>query len=207
MFRQQARFVLALLCLVSAWALKDPATGISFPGAHKDTSLIGVGVRKKGPLKLYSVAMYAQAALKEKLGGISKSDKKAALAALQSAAGEGPCNFLLEMNFKVGAEKIASGLANSVIPRHSGSNADVESLKNMILGGVSANCKGGAAVKGTQLEFMCSPETGVDVSVNGKEQGNVPSPALAKAFCDVYLDDKAVSPALVNSCIETNCAP
>ena len=44
------------------------------------------------------------------------------------------------------------------------------------------------------------------MTVNGKEQGLVPSSGLAKAFCDVYLDDKAVSPALKTSCLETLCA-
>eukprot|EP00522_Entomoneis_paludosa_P005981 CAMPEP_0172439718 /NCGR_PEP_ID=MMETSP1065-20121228/609_1 /TAXON_ID=265537 /ORGANISM="Amphiprora paludosa, Strain CCMP125" /LENGTH=188 /DNA_ID=CAMNT_0013188437 /DNA_START=75 /DNA_END=641 /DNA_ORIENTATION=+ len=188
--------------------MTDKATGIAFPPTRNDLEVFGVGVRKKGPIKIYSVACYCQAALKEKLAAISRGGaKQEALRTLQSGAKEGPTSFLLEMAFKVGAEKMASAIADSVAPRHGGSANDVDSLKGLILGGVSANCKGGAAVKGTQLEFLCSPESGVGVSVNGQSQGSVESPDLAKAFCDVYLDSKCVSPQLVESCLETNCAP
>lgn len=90
-----------------------------------------------------------------------------------------------------------------VAPRHS-SSSEVDSLKGLIFAGVSEK---GAAVKGTVLQFDCSPETGVDVSVDGKDQGNVASPGLAKAFCDVYLDDKCVSPALRESILDNCCAP
>ena len=109
-------------------------------------------------------------------------------------------SFLLKMNFKVGAEKMASAIAESVAPRHVGGEAELRYLKELISKGIE-----GAATKGTTFQFDCT-EDGLEVSVNGKEQGVVPSPGLAKAFCDVYLDDKAVSPALKASCLETLCA-
>ena len=83
---------------------------------------------------------------------------------------------------KVGAEKMASAIADSVAPRHGGSSGDVDLLKGLILGGVTSTCKGSGAVKGTQLEFQCSPDSGVNVAVNEKAQGNVNSTQLAKAF-------------------------
>lgn len=108
-----------------------------------------------------------------------------------------------KMNFKVGAEKMASAIAESVAPRHSVSS-DVDDLKGLIFSGVSEK---GAAVKGTVLQFDCSPENGVGVSVDGKEQGSVASSGLAKAFCRVYLDDDCVSKPLRESILENCCAP
>ena len=105
------------------------------------------------------------------------------------------------MNFKVGAEKMASAIADSISPRTS-SASEVEKLKVLIFEGVSDK---GAAVKGTVLKFNCSD--GVEVTVDGKTSGKVASPELAKAFRDVYLDDKCVSPKLRESVLDNCCAP
>lgn len=146
--------------------------------------------------------MYCSSTLRSALSDVSKSaDRgKKALKALQSGAKENDTTFRLQMNFKVGAEKMASAIADSVAPRHNGSSNEVEQLKEMIFNGVATK---GAAVKGTTMEFECS-KGGVGVKVDGKEMGTVPSPGLAKAFCDVYLDENGVSPTLKNSCLE-NC--
>lgn len=191
--------------IMPAQAMTDVATGIPFASKVKELGLFGVGVRKKGPIKVYSVGMYCSDAVRESLSTISKTaDKgKQALATLLDGARESETSFVLKMNFKVGAEKMASAIAESVAPRHS-SVSEVDALKSLIFSGVSAK---GAAVKGTVLQFDCSPETGVDISVDGIEQGNVASSGLAKAFCDVYLDDKCVSPALRESILENCCAP
>ena len=54
--------------------------------------------------------------------------------------------------------------------------------------------KGGRATRGTKLRF--------DGSVDGIVRGAARSKGLAGAFVDVYLDEQAVSPALVGSCLE-----
>lgn len=186
-------------------AMTDVSTGIPFASKLKELNLFGVGVRKKGPIKVYSVGMYCSDAVRESLSTLSRSaDKgKQALAALLDGAKESETSFVLKMNFKVGAKKMASAIAESVAPRHS-SSSEVEDLKSLIFAGVSEK---GAAVKGTVLQFDCNPETGVEVSVDGKEQGAVASSELAKAFCGVYLDDNCVSPALRESILENCCAP
>jgi len=104
------------------------------------------------------------------------------------------------MNFKVGAEKMASAIADSISPRHS-LDSEVSQLKDIIFEGVSEK----GAVKGTVIAFDCSD--GVEVTVNGKGRGKVLSPDLAKAFRDVYLDDKCVSPKLRENILENCCAP
>jgi hypothetical protein len=203
--------ILKLTCSIllfqsSIASLTDKATGISFPSMLGQQPLFGVGVRRKGPIKVYSVGMYCSEALKDTLSQLSRTaDKgKKALEALRACAGKSdPATFLLEMNFKVGAEKMASAIAESVAPRHSGSPQDVEKLKDKIFDGVSLK---GAAVKGTKLQFDCNME-GVDVSVDGTSYGTVESPGLSCAFCDVYLDDKCVSPNLRESILENCCGP
>ena len=69
--------------------------------------------------------------------------------------------------------------------------------------GVSAK---GAVKKGDKIQFDCSEE-GIAVSCFGKSQGNVPSSELAASFCDVYLDEKSVSPTLLDCCLTECCAP
>jgi Chalcone isomerase-like len=152
--------------------------------------------------------MYCTSALKDRLAAFRQSDPEAKACLRQGALSQaeehaGKCSFELEMSFKVGAEKMASAIAESVAPRHQGDKQEVQKLKDLIFNGVSQK---GAAVKGTKFQFDCTPH-GIDVSVDGKNQGTVPSSGLAKAFCDVYLDDHCVSPALKSSILEYCCAP
>eukprot|EP00581_Thalassiosira_minuscula_P014690 CAMPEP_0183719428 /NCGR_PEP_ID=MMETSP0737-20130205/12373_1 /TAXON_ID=385413 /ORGANISM="Thalassiosira miniscula, Strain CCMP1093" /LENGTH=210 /DNA_ID=CAMNT_0025949145 /DNA_START=113 /DNA_END=745 /DNA_ORIENTATION=+ len=183
----------------AAAALIDPATKIKFDDNLGSLPLFGVGVRKKGPIKVYSVGMYSDAEAKASISSISKSNKSNALSTLRASAKSATqTTFLLKMNFKVGAEKMASAIAEGVIPRAS-DKAAVETLKKLILDGVASK---GAATPGTILQFDCSDE-GVKVSVDGSVIGTAPE--LKEAFCDVYLDDKGVSPSFQNSCVENCC--
>jgi Chalcone isomerase-like len=196
----------------SAGTMADPATGINFPNQKNGLEIFGVGVRKKGPIKIYSVACYGNKTVKESLSTISRSrdGEKEAYKAFQNSivqqSSGSTTSFVLEMAFKVGGNKLAAALTDSVSPRHSGGNAkDVEQLKDLIFQGVSTNGDG-AATKGTKIQFDCHASTGMDVSVNNKHIGSVTSPTLSKAFCNVYCDDDCVSPALRKSCIEHCCA-
>ena len=198
-------FVLVLAASLAS-GLKDAATGISFPTfTNNGLEILGVGVRRKGPIKVYSVAAYGTAEIKATLEGMSRSkNEQEALAVLQSAAKADQATFLLEMSFKVGAEKMANAIAESVAPRHKGSSSDVDALKDIIFKGVVAK---GAASKGTTFQFDCNSNSGVSVSVDGKAQGSVSSPGLASALCDVYLDGNCVSPPLRTSCLDNCCSP
>jgi len=200
--RQVLKLLLCSLLVVSTVAMKDGATGIPFDSTSKGLSIFGVGVRRKGPIKVYSVGMYGSENVQEELSTLSKSESKGknAIATLRKGASENPSAFVIKMNFKVGAEKMASAIADSITPRHS-SASEVSELKDLIFEGVSEK---GAAVKGTVIQFDCS--NGVEVTVDGKETGKVESPGLAKAMCDVYLDDKSVSPKLRESILENCCA-
>ena len=180
-----------------AAAMSERATGIKFAEKLGGLDLFGLGVRKKGPIKVYAVGMYGTSDAKQSLSDVSAADKKKALPLLRSGS---KTSFLLKMNFKVGAEKMASAIAESVAPRHS-DTSEADALKTLIFDGVSSK---GAATKGTTFQFDCSGD-GVAVSVDGKAQGQVSSKSLGKSFCDVYLDDKCVSPPLRQNCLDNCC--
>lgn len=184
----------------AAAALVDTATKISFDDNLGGLPLFGVGCRKKGPIKVYSVGMYSDEKAKASISSSSKSNKAGALSTLRdSLKSSKETTFLLKMNFKVGAEKMADAIAESVVPRTSDKGA-VDTLKNLILDGVSAK---GAATPGTTLQFDCLADGGVKVSVDGEAIGS--APGLCRAFCDVFLDDKGVSPAFRDSVVENCC--
>ena len=109
-------------------------------------------------------------------------------------------SFVLEMVYSVGAEKIAGAIGESVKPRYRGSMEDISVLESLIIEGV--NKIGGQATQGTVFRFDCS-EDGVGVSVNGIQQGIAKFDGLGSAFVDVFMDDNAVSPTLVDSCLDT----
>jgi len=154
--------------------------------------------------QVYSVGMYADKSCKDSIASLPKSNKSGALStlrnSLQSSSKE--INFVLKMNFKVGAEKMAEAIAESVLPRTSNKSA-VDTLKQLILDGVSVK---GAATPGTILQFDCLPNNsggGVKVSVDNKEIGL--APGLCTAFCDVFLDDNGVSPGFRDSIVDNCC--
>lgn len=204
-FKLQILVVGAVLLAASRTiAMKDGATGIAFDNTSKGgLPIFGVGVRRKGPIKVYSVGMYGSNDVMDELSAISRSQdskNKKAIATLRRGAAENPTSFVIKMNFKVGAEKMASAIADSVAPRHS-SMSEVDELRDLIFSGVSEK---GAAVKGTVIQFDCSD--GISVSVDGTGRGRIESAALGRAMCDVYLDDKSVSPKLRESILENCCA-
>lgn len=157
--------------------------------------------------KVYSVGMYSDAATKSGLSSVPRSDRSGALAALRSSVkSANATTFVLKVNFRLGAEKISSAIAEGVTPRAAAAGgpdgaAAVEALRGLILDGV-AKARGGRAVPGTVLRFDCSGE-GVTVSVDGTEAGT--APGIGPAFCDVFLDERGVSPAFKDSCVENCC--
>lgn len=180
-------------------SLVDLATKIEFDESLGDLSLMGVGVRKKGPIRVYSVGVYSEAEVKGSISSMPKSDKDGALTKLRQTSEKRQMTFVLKMAFKVSAEKMAAAIAESVDPRTSDKGA-VESLKKLILDGVAAK---GAASPGTILRFDCLSNGDVKVSVDGTEVGV--ASGISQAFADVFLDENGVSPALRESIVENCC--
>lgn len=176
--------------------IKEYATGITFaPKLDEGMYLVGAGVRKKSIIKIYAVAMYASPAI---LNEVSPSTLGNAARTFNPSSPM--TSFVLEMVYSIGAEKIASAIAESVKPRYGGSMEDISALESLIIEGV--NKIGGQATQGTVFRFDCSDD-GVSVSANGVEQGIAKFDGLGSAFVDVFMDDNAVSPTLVDSCLDT----
>ena len=187
--------------------IKEYATSVIFAPTLDELFLVGAGVRKKSIISVYAVAMYSSTSVVEVLSQLQqgKGQRKVASSALRTAARTFDSytpitSFVLEMVYSAGAEKIAGAIAESVKPRYDGLLSDIGSLEFLIIQGV--NSKGGQASKGTVFRFDCS-ETGVKVSVDGNVQGIASFEGLGSAFVDVFMDDNAVSPTLIDSCIDT----
>lgn len=60
-----------LLLTTTAQAAKEPATGISFSDKYKGSGLDAMGVRKKGPIKVYAVGKYGSTYLLKMNMGVS----------------------------------------------------------------------------------------------------------------------------------------
>jgi len=177
--------------------LQEYATSITFDPKLENLYLVGVGVRKKSIVKLYAVAMYSSATV---LSNAASSSSLHTAARMFDPSTTPSTTFVLEMVYSVGAEKIAGAIADSVKPRYSGSPSDINALESLIVTGV--NSIGGQATKGTIFRFDCS-EDGVSVSVNSQVQGSATFDGLGSAFVDVFMDKDAVSPTLVDNCVET----
>ena len=175
--------------------LKEYYTSVEFAPKLDELYLVGAGVRKKSIIKVYSVAMYSSPTV------LANANSPKALGTVARTCDTSTpfTSFLLEMVYSVGAEKIASAIAESVRPRSGGSPSDINALESLIIAGV--NDIGGQAVKGTVFRFDCSTD-GVAVTVNGAMQGTASFKDLGSAFVDVFLDENAVSPTLVNSCVD-----
>lgn len=186
--------------------ITDKATSVTFDAKLDDgLYLVGVGVRKKAIINVYSVAMYSSVSVLEAVSVYTKKQKQEAQMALRDAARSfdvlSPMTtFVLQMTFKADGKTIAGAIADSVKPRYGGQEANVRQLESLIFEGVRS--KGGQATKGTIFRFDCSVN-GVSVGVDGDEQGTVECETLGASFVDVFTDDKAVSPKLVDNCVDT----
>jgi len=193
-------------------AITDNATGVTFqPKLGDGLYLIGAGALTKTFVKLYAVAIYGSPSVLNTISSFQPGEeqRREAALALRSAARtfatfdsfSPTTSLVLQMVYKADAKTVAKAIADSVRLRYGGSLSDIKELETLICKGIMKN--GGQATKGTVLRFDCS-EDGVSVSVNGILQGLTRSKGMiASAFVDVYLDEKAVSPTLVDSCLDS----
>lgn len=175
--------------------LTEASTGVTFDAKLEDLYLVGVGVRKKAIINVYAASLYGSERVLEMLsGGNTKTSLEQVTQLLDSAK----VSFVLEMTFKASGEAIADSIADSLKPRYSGDSVDLQELQLFITEGVGS--KGGQATKGTVFRFDCDT-SGVSVFVDGTLQGKVIHEGIGSAMASVFLDDKAVSPSLVTSCV------
>ncbi|GMH93136.1 hypothetical protein TrST_g13734 [Triparma strigata] len=176
-------YVIILLCALTAIGAVsnvEKSTGVKFPDKINGLDLLGVGVRKKGPLKVYALGLYSTppppTPLKSLFKTLLSSPKSTLLLSLTFSSVTGP--------------KMASALSSSLSTRYP-SPSKVTELSSVITSGASSSKIG----KGTLFQFDCSPDS-VSVVINGKEAGEVEGKGIGKAFCEIYLDEKGVSKGL-----------
>ena len=96
--------LLLLLVAASVHAVKEKATGFDFPKKNKLGALRGLGVRTKGPIKVYAVGRYDKGfLLKMKMGVGAEKMSNALVDAVKRAE--------LPIKYRAGSENGASGSA------------------------------------------------------------------------------------------------
>ena len=143
-----------VISTVGVHAIQEPRTGLDFPAQYQGADLSKLGVRNKGPIKVYAVGQYDD-------------------------------TFLLKMNMKVGAAKMASAMGDALKPR-CGDEGCIAEFKDVMTKGLPNGCS-----KGMSLAFVCSGGK-VSMLANDKSIGCVDSQQLATAFQGIYTDKNAV---------------
>jgi Chalcone isomerase-like len=189
--------LLLLFCLASARV--ERATGQTFadsvPFAQE---LLGVGVRTKGPFKVYAVGLYSnRAKVAAKAKGKSEADVKRHLPEIIYDG-----TLTLKMARDVASETMTSALSEAVRPRMGGKDrGQLDAFGVLIKKGAGpAGCK-----KGTTLTFACSSGS-VSCIINGKNQGQIASSALSKALLATFTDSNAVSGSMKADVSSTICS-
>ena len=164
----------------------ESASKHSYVDKCGNLDLAGLGIRKKGPIKVYSVAMYAdRAACMKECVDHDKFD--------WFCTSPSPKEVVIKMCRDVGTEKMTKALGDSIGSRMGGKDpAALNQLKIAIQKGFE---KIGGAKAGAKLTFK-SQNSKLSLSINGKQQTECSSAALVKAFYGTYTDDNAVSPTL-----------
>lgn len=197
--------ILLAFCLVLALVVADvvdKSTGAKFKDVIGDKHCLGCGVRAKGPIKIYSVAIYANkgniknklAKLKGKDGASLKSSK-----ALQDAVTDGPTRVVMKLARSIGSDFFASALNKSISPRMNGKDGEkLKEFKDLFTKAVGDK----KLTPSDELQYdICG--TAFTSYVNGKNIGTVRSAVLGKAFLNCYMDSNSVSGAAKESVAKT----
>ena len=175
----------------------EPVSKSVFYDKKDGLDLAGLGIRKKGPVNVYSVALYAAKAPCMK--DCNSCDKSKI--ATKVSQGNYAKEIVLKMSRTVGAEKMAIAISDAVAPRMKGKDAIVlNQLKQAMTTGLSGGCK-----KGTLLSFKTPSKHRMIFSIDGKTQADLNSDALVSAFLNTYVDNKCVSPTLKADLCTTIC--
>jgi len=209
-------FFLAILCLVNASSSssatatstlkscdkKEISWKLGFPKTRGlGLSLCGEGTRSKGPIKVYTVALYFDKngivnAVK-KIGSLKgkKASELASSRDFENAIINGNIgrHIVLKMSRNVSGQTMAGAIADSVSPRMKGKDStQLKDFQNILLTSLKDGAKSG-------MELSFEGTSSLTVKINGNKKGEVRSPTLCKAFLDVYVGKDCVSSSLKSS--------
>lgn len=107
---------LSLLVTTKVSGVVEKSTGFDFPSnVPKLGRLRSLGVRRKGPIKVYAVGMYEDPIFKAK-------------------------SFMLQMSMGVGAQKMTSALVDAVKPRIKSDEESLTKFSELMLKGLPNGC-------------------------------------------------------------------
>lgn len=166
-----------------AFAIVEKSTGIEFPANSKLGKLRSLGVRKKGPIKVYAVGMYED---------IFKS-KGFMLQMAMGVSAHKMTNvrimfhvFICALNRHTFAKSRAQALIDAVKPRLKSDYDALEKFSDLLLRGLPNGC-----ARKMCLLFGTSGGK-LSLAVDGELIGAVSSKPLTEAFVGVYCDASAV---------------
>jgi len=165
-------------------------------------SLCGEGTRSKGPIKVYTVALYfdknaivnAVKKLKGKKGSELASSRDFENAIINGNIGR---HIVLKMARNVSGTTMAGAIADSVKPRMKGKDStQLKDFQNILISSLKDGAKSG-------MTLSFEGTSSLTVKINGNKKGEVKSPTLCKAFLDVYVGKDCVSSSLKSSLANT----
>jgi hypothetical protein len=187
--------VLCVLVVIAS-ARVESASKHAYADSLSGLYLAGVGIRKKGPVKVYSVGLYVDKKECVKNCGDPFNKNFGSKLADSSYAKE----LILKMARDVTADKMANAIAEVVGGRMGGKDSkQLEDLRSAMENGFA---KSGGAKTGCCLSFK-SLRSKLIFSINGKKQVEVGSAVLVRAFLNTYVDQNCVSPGLKSDICET----
>ena len=164
-------------------------------------ALSGEGVRSKGPIKVYTAALYFDknavisaikkiASLKGKSASELASSRQFEDAIIN---GNFAKHVVLKMSRNVSGKTMAEAIGDSVKPRMQGKDSkQLLDFQNILLSSLKDGAK-------TGMILSFEGTSSLTVKIDGNKKGEVRSPTLCKAFLDVYCGKDAVSPSLKSS--------
>lgn len=176
--------------VVSGTTRVEPSTGAQFPLVQsfvvgKDMSLIGVGVRKKAIINVYSVGIYGAKQVARAVEG--KAGEYARCHAVVDDKLKASRAAVLKFNMAVSADKMADAMSAVEGP----SQEIKDTFMAMIVKGI-----GGKMKKGEEMSFEWKGINTVVLTARGVVIGEIRDKALFQGLLEIYLGDKSVSPSL-----------
>mmetsp|Transcript_17286 Transcript_17286/g.31010 ORF Transcript_17286/g.31010 Transcript_17286/m.31010 type:complete len:275 (+) Transcript_17286:43-867(+) len=156
-------------------------------------TFVGGGVRAKGPISVYNVNMFIGNRAKSSLSAYKGKDLKKEKGFIDTFEKSGfQKTIQIKMLRSVAPSKMVSSFNEAVSSRMPKSQFDklsssLDSLLNKAFDKKSSS-------KGAQITFSMAGGTAFSISVDGKSKGSIWSSALCKAFTDIYVGPKSVTP-------------
>eukprot|EP00465_Bigelowiella_longifila_P015667 CAMPEP_0185258408 /NCGR_PEP_ID=MMETSP1359-20130426/7335_1 /TAXON_ID=552665 /ORGANISM="Bigelowiella longifila, Strain CCMP242" /LENGTH=193 /DNA_ID=CAMNT_0027843891 /DNA_START=198 /DNA_END=779 /DNA_ORIENTATION=+ len=182
--------------IASSLIKSDNGHAGSLPGQ----TFVGSGIRAKGPISVYSIQMFVGNRAKSALSafkGKQLKGNKAFVEEFEKASFQKTIQ--LRMLRTVGPQKMITSFNDAVSTRVP--KATFKKISGNLDNLLSKSFTESTSTKGTEITFSMTGGTSFSISVSGKNQGSIWSPALCKAFTDIYVGPNAVSSSTRDSII------